>query len=244
MTGLVGGSESRMREAIKQAEAMAPAILWIDEVEKAMSGVKSSNFSDAGTMSRVFGTFLTWMQEKTADIIVIATANDITQVPPEFIRRFNEVFFVDIPLDDEQKEIFNIHLQKRGRDPAKFNVENLVKNCPNYTGAEIEKSVTHAIAAAFQRGAKEVEDADILRALAETKPIYQVMGEKIKAIRQWARNRARYASAAAEEAAGVYKQKIKTEGGQTVDLDKDLGELDDVVKKSGANDGKDEDLVI
>jgi ATP-dependent 26S proteasome regulatory subunit len=223
MTGLVGGSEQRMREAIKQAEAIAPCVLWIDEVEKAMSGVKSSNQSDAGTMSRVFGTFLTWMQEKTAPVVVLATANDITQVPPEFIRRFNEVFFVDLPSKEERSEIFKIHLSKRNRDPEKFDITKLVESSDKFTGAEIEKAITHAIASAFNQNDNEVEDKHVLDALAGTKPIHKVMGEKIREIQSWARNRARYASSHAESVAtGSH---IET---NEVDGDDDMIDVDDI----------------
>jgi len=222
-------------------------VLWIDEVEKAMSGVKSSNFSDAGTMSRVFGTFLTWMQEKQAEVVVLATANDITQVPPEFIRRFNEVFFVDMPVDAERKEIFEIHLLKRDRKPEKFDLEALVKATKNYTGAEIEKAVKHGLAQAWNDQAKDVTTKHILDAVEGTKPIFTVMGEKIQTIRSWARDRARYASTAAKDANAPGAQSV-TVGGKEVDLDTalDLGDIitDDVKIKKGDQKEEPEDLVM
>jgi SpoVK/Ycf46/Vps4 family AAA+-type ATPase len=226
MTGLVGGSEERMRQVIQTAEAMAPCVLWIDEVEKGMSGIKSSNFSDAGTMSRVFGTFLTWMQEKQAEVVVIATANDITQVPPEFVRRFNEVFFVDLPVEEERMEIFDIHIRAKGRDPKKFDMKALVKATYNYTGAEIEKSVGEAIAQAYYSKAKDVKTEHILKALSETKPISQVMAQQIESVREWARNRARYASSQAALASAPGSQKIATKKGELIDLDKSLSDFD------------------
>ena len=229
MNGLVGGSEARMRDAISQAEALAPAVLWLDEVEKALSGTKSSNFSDAGTMSRVFGTFLTWMQEKEADVIVLATANDISQIPPEFIRRFNEVFFVDLPSPDEREEIFKIHLRKRNRDPEQFDLDLLVKNSDNYTGAEIEKAVMHAIALAWEEEGvnTKLTNEHIITALNDTKPIYQVMGEQIAAIRGWAKGRARYASSHNET-------KKKTNKNVNIDTDTldDLFDTGDKKKKT------------
>lgn len=228
MTGLVGGSEERMRQMIQSAEAMAPCVLWIDEVEKGMSGVKSSNFSDAGTMSRVFGTFLTWMQEKKAEVVVIATANDITAVPPEFVRRFNEVFFVDLPSEEERKEIFRIHINAVNRDPDKFNLKALVKASHDYTGAEIEKSVSEAVAHAFYDSAKDLTTKHIVNALSETKPISQVMAQQIGTIREWARNRARYASSHALVANAPGAQKVATKRGKVLDLEDSLGDFDSV----------------
>jgi ATP-dependent 26S proteasome regulatory subunit len=225
MTGLVGGSEERMRQAIKTAEAMAPCVLWIDEVEKGMSGVKSSNFSDAGTMSRVFGTFLTWMQEKTVDVVVIATANDITAVPPEFIRRFNEVFFVDLPVPEEREEIFKIHLNHAKRDPKKFDMNRLVTATHDYTGAEIEKCVKEGIVHAFYDKAKDVTTKHIIGAVSQTKPIAKIMADQIANIREWARNRARYAST---EAAMPGAQKVATASGKVLDLDESLDDFDNV----------------
>jgi SpoVK/Ycf46/Vps4 family AAA+-type ATPase len=226
MTGLVGGSEERMRQMIQTAEAMAPCVLWIDEVEKGMSGIKSSNFSDAGTMSRVFGTFLTWMQEKTAEVVVIATANDITQIPPEFVRRFNEVFFVDLPVDEERAEIFDIHIRAKNRDPKKFDIKALVKASHNYTGAEIEKAVGEAVAQAYYAKAKDVTTEHILKSISETKPIFQVMAQQIESIREWARNRARYASSQAVAASAPGAQKVATKNGEIIDLDKSLSDFD------------------
>jgi len=245
MTGLVGGSEAKMREAIKQAEAVAPCIVWLDEVEKAMSGVKSSNFSDAGTMSRVFGTFLTWMQEKTADVVVVATANDITSIPPEFIRRFNEVFFVDLPVKEEREEIFRIHLRKRNRDPNKFKYNELVEATKDYTGAEIEKAIKHAIAVSFLKNDKDVTEKRMLEAIRETKPISQIMEEKIRVIRDWAKNRARYASSTAENA----NKFIKLNRGKSIAVD-DAMDLSGVInsdvqsKKSKSKTTDDTDVIV
>lgn len=228
MTGLVGGSEEKMRQVIQQAEAMSPCILWIDEVEKSLSGTKSSNFSDGGTLSRVFGTLLTAMQDGMDGVTLIATANDITMLPPEFIRRFNEVFFVDLPGPDERMEIFAIHLRKRGRDIKNFTKakEELLKASDNYTGAEIEKAVKDAVAAAFYSKSKDVTSQDLVNALQETKPIAKVMGDKVRKLRDKARGQYRYASKWAEQQ--NTKRKVKTSGGKSLDLNEALDNMDEI----------------
>jgi AAA+ superfamily predicted ATPase len=135
---LVGSSEENMRRAIQTAESVAPAILWIDEIDKAFAGTQGSGGSDGGTASRVFGTFLTWLSEKTAPVFVIATANDISHLPPELLRkgRVDEIFFVDLPNDQERREVFRIHLKKRGREPARFDLDELVRQSDGFSGAE------------------------------------------------------------------------------------------------------------
>jgi len=144
---LVGSSERNIREAIPVAESVAPALLWVDEIEKAFAGTQSSSFSDAGTTSRVFGTFLTWLQEKTAPVFVIATANNIQQLPPELLRkgRLDEIFFVDLPTKEERAEIFAIHLRKHDRDPAAFDLGKLAAAAEGFSGAEIEEAVISAL---------------------------------------------------------------------------------------------------
>jgi SpoVK/Ycf46/Vps4 family AAA+-type ATPase len=199
MTGLVGGSESKMRSAIQQVEAIAPCILWIDEVEKALSGTKSSNFSDGGTMARVFGTLLTAMEEGLQGVTILATANDIEALPPEFIRRFSEVFFVDLPGPDERKDIFAIHLGKKRAKVEEFNMSELVAKSDTFTGAEIEKAVKRAMAFAFKSEEKKLSTEHVETALAETKPISQIMGDKISKMRTEARGKYRYASSWARE---------------------------------------------
>lgn len=228
MTGLVGGSEGKMREVIDQAEAMAPCILWIDEVEKSLAGTKSSNFSDGGTLARVFGTLLTAMQDGLDGVTIIATANDITMLPPEFIRRFNEVFFVDLPGPDERWEILTIHLEKRGRKIDTFAKHKaaLVKASDGYTGAELEKAVKDAIAAAFYAGAKDVGHKDIVKALADTKPLSKVMAKKIDTLRSKAKGTYRFASAWAEQQINKKKKhSISTESGKKVDIDDSVDDL-------------------
>ena len=144
--GLVGSSEENMRTVIRTAEAIAPAILWIDEIEKGFSGTGSSGSTDGGTTSRVFGSFITWLQEKSSPVFVIATANDVSQLPPELLRkgRFDEIFFCDLPSAKERKQIFDIHIRKKNRDPANFNLDKLVAASPEFSGAEIEQGVIAA----------------------------------------------------------------------------------------------------
>jgi len=228
MTGLVGGSEEKMRRVIKQLEAMAPCIAWIDEVEKALSGTKSSNFSDGGTLSRVFGTLLTSMEEGLKGVTLVATANDISALPPEFIRRFNEVFFVDLPGPDERWEIFAIHLHKRGRDIKNFekSKEELLKLTDGFTGAEIEKAVKDAIAGAFHAGKKDVDFEDLETAVSETKPICKVMGTKVQKLRDKARGQFRYASSWAEVTAG--QRDVKTKSGKKLNVNDALDNMDEI----------------
>ena len=117
--GLIGASEENVRKAIRVAESVAPAVLWIDEIDKGLSGVGGSGNNDAGVSQRVFGALLTWMQEKTSPVFVVATANRIEALPPELLRkgRFDEIFFIDLPKAQEREEILRIHLARRGRDP-------------------------------------------------------------------------------------------------------------------------------
>jgi SpoVK/Ycf46/Vps4 family AAA+-type ATPase len=194
-SGLVGSSEENIRKAIKLAESVAPCILWIDEIEKGFSGSSSSNFSDAGTAARVFGTFLTWMQEKEKSVFVMATANDITLLPPELLRkgRFDEIFFVDLPGPYERQEIFRIHLKKRHRAPQNFDIETLCLHSEGFSGAEIEQVIISALYDAFEHD-RPLTTPDILHSLQETVPLSQTMSERISALRTWAETRARRAS--------------------------------------------------
>lgn len=232
MGSLVGQSEERMRAAITQAEAVAPAVLWCDEIEKALSGTKSSGMTDGGTLSRVFGTLLTAMEEGLKGIIVIATANDVQALPPELIRRFNEMFFVDLPTPEEREEILNIHMKKRDRDPKalNLNVKKIVDASDKFTGSEIEKAVKESIIRAYRDGKRKVRTNDVLAAIADTRPMAEVMGEKIGAIRDWARGRARYASSLAAALAMPGKQSVMTSSGKALDLSEELDDLDEIVK--------------
>lgn len=194
MQGIVGRSESMMRSVVEISESVAPCVLWIDEVEKAIGGVKSSNGSDSGTLSRVFGTLLTAMEEGLKDVVLVASANDISQLPPELIRRFNEVFFTDLPSNKEREEILDIHLRKRNRVLSNKDKKVIVAATENFTGAEIEKVVKEAIARSWRDGKRKLKVEDLSGAIADTKPLYVVMHESIKNMRDWAKGRARYAS--------------------------------------------------
>src|SRR3954447_17917154 len=148
--GLVGQSESNLRSVIQTAEAIAPCCLWIDEVEKGFSGAKSSGSTEGGTSARVFGSFLSWMQEKTSRVFVVATANDVSQLPPEMLRkgRFDELFFVDLPNEEERKAIWSIVIQKFGRDPKDFDLVQLARITEGFTGSEIQSVFFDAMFAA------------------------------------------------------------------------------------------------
>lgn len=195
-SGIVGSSEENMRAVIKVAESVSPSLLWIDELDKGMSGSASSNQTDGGTASRVLGSFLTWMQEKTAPVFVIATANDVSQLPPELLRkgRFDEIFFVDLPNDEERLEIFRIHITKRNRKYEDYNVNRLVEVSASYTGAEIEAAITSAMYEAYADNARQFTTQDIINAIEETVPLAVTMKENIDELRAWASKRARNAS--------------------------------------------------
>src|SRR5438445_1786334 len=148
---LVGSSEDNVRRAIAVAESVAPTILWVDEIDKAFAGAHGSGRSDGGTTGRVFATLLTWLSEKTAPVFVVATANDISQLPPELLRkgRLDELFFVDLPTEEERQEIFAIHLAKRGREPQKFDLAASAACSDQFSGAEIEQAIISALYDAF-----------------------------------------------------------------------------------------------
>lgn len=209
-SGIIGSSEENMRRAIKTAEAVAPSILWVDEIEKGMGG--SNGNGDSGTSTRVFGTFLTWMQEKTAPVFVVATANNIATLPPELLRkgRFDEIFFVDLPTALERKKIFEVHLNKRvknskvGQDVHIDNelLTRLSQLTSGFVGAEIEQVVISALYEAFfqQRNLKE---DDLIYAIKGTVPLSITQKEQIIALRRWANVRA--VSATPKEDLETYK---------------------------------------
>jgi hypothetical protein len=201
-SGLVGSSEENLRKAIKVAESVAPAVLWIDEIEKGLSGLGSSGMTDSGVTARVFGALLTWLQEKTAPVFVIATANRIEALPPELLRkgRFDEIFFVDLPRGEERREILDIHLRKRKRDPTRFDLAELVKLSEGFSGAELEQAVVEGLYHAFADG-RDLEQGHLVRAISETLPLATTMKEEITRTREWAKTRTRPASLPPEEAA-------------------------------------------
>ena len=194
-SGIVGSSENNMRQVFKVAESVAPCILWLDEIDKGMSGSRSSSVSDGGTTSRVLGSWLTWMQENQSPVFIVATANDISNLPPELMRkgRFDEIFFVDLPSSAEREVIFNIHLNKRKRDINKFDLSTLAEESHNFTGAEIEAAIVSAMYEAFNES-REFNTDDIVESLNEIVPLAVTMKEEIDSLKLWASERARNAS--------------------------------------------------
>jgi hypothetical protein len=185
----IGESERRLRDALKQAEMMAPVILWIDEIEKGFASAASQSV-DGGLSKRMFGTLLTWMQEHRAPVFLIATANDIEALPPELLRkgRFDEIFFIDLPNLEARAQIFSLHLKKRKRDPKKFDIPALCAAADGYSGAEIEQAIISALHDSFTAKAELTSDR-ILHALKNSPPLSVTMREKIAALRHWARGR-------------------------------------------------------
>jgi SpoVK/Ycf46/Vps4 family AAA+-type ATPase len=228
--GIVGSSEHNMRTAIKTAEAIAPCILWIDEIEKGFSHSAGGNL-DSGVSSRVFGTFLTWLQEKRKPVFVIATANNISVLPPEFLRkgRFDEIFFIDLPTRTERVGIFRIHLESRLRDPrvcgdfplASAAYQHFADLSEGFSGAEIEQAVISALFEAYAND-RSVEMLDLQHALAATVPLSKTQAEQVRAIRDWANLRAVAATAHddptrwAEDDAS--HQVVPIRGGRTIEF--------------------------
>ncbi|MEV0395209.1 AAA family ATPase [Polymorphospora rubra] len=201
-SGLVGSSEQNMRTAIQTAEAVAPCVLWVDEIEKGFSAVGGG---DSGTSSRVFGTFLTWMQEKRQSVFVVATANDFERLPPELLRkgRFDEIFFVDLPTRAERVPIWSVHLTRRLRNkrvvgalsPTPATLDELATLSDGYSGAEIEQAVVTGLYDAFAER-RPLEYDDLVRALVNMVPLSVTQAERITGIRRWADQRAVAATAA------------------------------------------------
>lgn len=207
---LVGSSEESMRRAIKTAESVAPAILWVDEVDKAFQGMQDSGGSDGGTASRVFGTFLTWLSEKTSPVFVIATANNISHLPPELLRkgRLDEIFYIDLPNEDERREVFKIHLTRRGRKSESFDLDQLAIHSEGFSGAEIEEAIISGLFDAFSRNS-EITTEIIMASLAESVPLSKTMSEELNRLRTWALGRARPATGAVATADTAFRRKIE-----------------------------------
>jgi SpoVK/Ycf46/Vps4 family AAA+-type ATPase len=191
----VGSSEENIRRAIHVAESVAPAILWVDEIDKAFSG-NSGNAGDSGTSARVLGTFLTWLNEKSAPVFVVATANDISNLPPELLRkgRLDEIFFVDLPGLEERQEIFGIHLRRRNREAETFPLPELAGKSEGFSGAEIEEAINSALYEAFYEGVA-LEERHLFEALNQSVPLSRTMHEHLGQLREWAKGRARPAGA-------------------------------------------------
>lgn len=193
--GLVGESESRTRQMIQLAEALAPCVLWIDEIDKAFSGMDSRG--DAGTSNRVFGTFITWLAEKTTPVFVVATANNIQSLPPEMLRkgRFDEIFFVGLPTQDERKAIFAVHLERlRPHTLKSYDIDRLAYETPDFSGAEIEQTLVEAMHIGFSQNRDFTTD-DILEAASQVVPLARTAQEQIQFLQDWAASgKARLAS--------------------------------------------------
>ncbi|AKF87159.1 AAA+-type ATPase, SpoVK/Ycf46/Vps4 family [Myxococcus fulvus] len=194
-SGLIGSSEENLRKAIRVAEGVAPVVLWVDEIEKGLSGVASSSTADSGVSARVFGTLLTWLQEKTAPVFVVATANRIEGLPPEVLRkgRFDEIFFIDLPEQAEREDIFRIHLRRRKREPSSFDVVELATLTQGFSGAEIEQVVVAGLYEAFAENS-ELAQQHLVRTLRDTFPLSVTMRDEIRRLRDWAKGRTRPAS--------------------------------------------------
>ena len=185
----IGESESQLRKALAQAEAMAPVILWIDEIEKAFASASAAS-ADGGLSKRMFGTLLSWMQDHRHPIFIIATANDIAALPPELMRkgRFDEVFFVDLPTAQARREILAIHLRRRNRNPAEFDLAMLAVASEGFSGSELEQAIVSALFTAFSAG-QTLSDAHILTELKNTRPLLSLQRERIAHLREWAKDR-------------------------------------------------------
>jgi SpoVK/Ycf46/Vps4 family AAA+-type ATPase len=202
---LVGQSESQTRLAIEAAEACAPCVLWIDEIEK---GFGNSGSMDGGTTSRVFGTLLTWMNDKTAPVFVIATANRPHILPPELIRkgRFDEIWFIGLPDVYERREIISIHLARRKRTLTESEIGGIAEATDGFSGAEIEQAIIEALFTAFDEGEREVTMQDVIDAAQATQPLSKTAAPDIEAISAWAKGKARAASGAEKKKpAGRYR---------------------------------------
>jgi len=215
MAGIVGSSEENMRKAIRLAEACSPCILFIDEIEKGLSGMASSNFSDAGTTSRLVSTLLQWLSDKTSPVFVVATANSIEELSPELLRkgRFDEIFFLDLPNKLDREEITKIHLTKRGRNIEDFYVNVIASETVGFSGSEIEQVIMAAMFDVYSKtnGARDINTEDILNAVGSTKPLSVTMKEKVDKLRKWCLTRARLASTTVEDNSFLLKRKNKRE---------------------------------
>ncbi|MDB5037139.1 MAG: ATPase central domain protein [Bacteriovoracaceae bacterium] len=191
--GAMGAPEEAFRKAISQIEAVAPAILWLEEIEKGVAGYEQG---DKGVTARIFSSFLTWLQEHSSPVFVAATANEINKLPPELLRkgRFDEIFFVDLPSEAERGNIFKVHIAKRNLDATKYVFTDLAKATNNFNGAEIEQVVVSGLVLAFQDGKRELSQDDMFKVAGRMVPLATTMSEQIKEIKRWADTRAVKAS--------------------------------------------------
>ena len=186
----IGESEKRLDRALAAVERMAPCVLWVDEIEKALAS-GGDGHADGGLSTRLVGRLLTWLQERQAAVFVVATCNDPRALPPELMRkgRFDEVFFVDLPSEEERAAILAVHLERRGRPAARFDLVSAARTAEGFSGAELEQAVVGALHRAFATGL-DVETGDLLAEIRETRPLSQLRREEVEALRAWARERA------------------------------------------------------
>jgi hypothetical protein len=194
--GSRAGAEEGLARALEAAEALAPVTLWVDEIEKGFAGSTPGDGGDPRA-ARLLGAFSTWLQERSGPVFVVATANDVSRLPPELMRRgrFDELFFVDLPDLESRTEILELHLRRRGREPSALDVVGIAELCADYSGAELEQVVVGALHHAYAQG-REVETSDLRRIAQDLVPLYRTYEEQIKALREWARGRARTAGRA------------------------------------------------
>lgn len=194
MGSLVGESEANLRAAIHVAEAIAPCIVWVDELDKGLAGSKSSGSTDGGTSARVFGSLISWMQERSSPVFIIATANDVTRLPPELLRkgRWDELWFTDLPTQPEREVIWRIKIRQSGREPDAFDLKALAGASDGYTGAEIEGVVADSLYRAFAEEREPTTD-DMQQVLRDTVPLSR-LSDQVDGLRKWAKGRARMAT--------------------------------------------------
>ena len=208
--GLVGESESRTRQMIQVAEALAPCVLWIDEIDKAFAGLDGRG--DSGTTSRVFGTFITWLAEKTSPVFVVATANNIQALPPEMLRRgrFDEIFFVGLPSQEERRAIFAVHLSRlRPHNLQSYDLDRLAYETPDFSGAEIEQMLTEAMHIGFSQN-RDFTTEDILEAASQIIPLARTAQDQIRMLQDWATDgRVRLASRQSGLGSRIQQQSIQ-----------------------------------
>ena len=190
------GAEESLHRALEAAEALAPVALWVDEIEKGFAGSSPADGADARA-ARLLGAFSTWLQERHGPVFVVATANDVSRLPPELLRRgrFDELFFVDLPDPEARREILSLHLRRRGREPGAVDVAAIADLCADYSGAELEQVVVGALHRAYALG-RDLETGDLRRIAQDVVPLFKTYEEQIKGLREWARGRARVAGRA------------------------------------------------
>jgi SpoVK/Ycf46/Vps4 family AAA+-type ATPase len=210
-SSLVGDSEAKTKATLELAEAMAPCVLWADEIDKGLSGAQGSGNNDSGVTRRVFGAILEWMQNRKKPVFVVATANQVESLPPEFLRkgRFDEIFALDLPTAEEREQIIKVQLKKYRRDYKKFSLQPIVEATNSFSGAEIEGVIVEALYDAFDSGEKELTTEYVVKASESIIPLSKVMAEKIEAIRQWAEGRARSASVQQKREQPSNKRRLK-----------------------------------